>query len=528
MPCDWLWRDRYEEGRLLERGTDLLRLSGGNRVASLRIIVTPASQGRSIRGVRGRGWLRVATFGVLTVLVFGILLNGLMSHGFSGDLLMDIANGRFILAHGYVPLKNVLTQARYGAQWANDEWLFGVYTAWLYANAGIQGVLWGLIPVLILIASAIAFLANRVPVLVAAPLTAVTAFAVGMGMSPRPQLFSYLFFAIALISLLEYRLGRRWLLWAAALVTLVWTNLHGSALLFPLLVLSEVLLVRHTRAQRKELGLAAVAGVLLSVAHPGGATMGAGFLGEILSPGIVNHIVEWLPLAPISVDGWPMAVLFVFAGWLAWRAIRRDDSVSLAWLAVGIAVSAFAMRFMPYAALGILAVAATEPSLGSALQSSPGRLKAWLAAVLLVGSVALGVGEGVSSPPFIITEPMPAISWLKAHHARHVLDFYAFGDALDLYGIQAWVDGRAELWTNQPWWEPYLRTQFGQASPALFAARYDPSARYIMWFGFPATVREMRRSPAWHLAYKDKQSASRIPDSQGVGVVDIWARTPNK
>ena len=454
---------------------------------------------------------------MLAALAFSILFYALSLHGFAGDLLMDIANGRWILAHGYVPLRNVLTQARSGALWANDEWLFGVLVAWLYAHIGAQGVLWALGAVVALVAVLIAVLAVRLR----SPfdLAATVLVAVGMqaGMSPRPQLFSYLFFVVSLWAVLEYRSGRRWPLWLAVALVPIWTNLHASALLMPLLVLSEVLFTSRSLRDSKELLLAAGAGVLLSFAYPGGASMGAGFISQIFTPGVVDHIAEWLPTDPFSSWLWTLLLSLPAGAWLGLRATKRGDFTAASWVLLGIIMVAFAVRFVPYALLGVLAVATTDPWLTPRVSSRNGEWFAGAAAAVLAVVILQ------ASPAFVNREPVQAISWLKAHHATNVLTYYNFGDALDFYGVRPWVDGRAELWTRTPWWPMYVKALFGQVSPAAFAARYDPEATYMLWPAYPKVLADMRQSSPWRIMFRDDTDAART-EYNGIGTVYVWQR----
>ncbi|MDA8344918.1 MAG: hypothetical protein M0Z66_05480 [Thermaerobacter sp.] len=458
---------------------------------------------------------------MLALLAFAILLYALSLHGFAGDLLMDIANGRWIIAHAYVPLHNMLTQARAGAPWANDEWLFGVYVAWLYAHLGVQGVLLGLAPVLAITALMMALMASRLRSPFDLAAIALFAFAMHITMSPRPQLFSYLFFAFDLWAVLEHRRGRRWPLWLAVSLVPLWANLHSSALLMPLLTLSVVVFGSPAARERRELLLAAAIGLVLFFAHPGGPAMGTGFLAQILTPGIVDHIIEWMSVSLFSPEGWPLLLVLPLGGWLGWRAARRGDLVLASWVILGIAMTGFAVRFVPYTVLCVLAVASLDPALTARFTHKNTRRV--MAAALAVGTL-LALASLWSRPAFVVREPITAITWLKSHRANDVLAFYSFGDALDFYGLRPFVDGRAELWTRQQWWPPYLDAQFGQVSPASFASKYDPSARYILWPALPSVVQDMKKNRSWRLVYRDTADEARTALFQ-IGPVDVWEKT---
>jgi len=443
----------------------------------------------------------------VTLLVSSILILGLATHGFSGDALMDIANGRYILAHGDVPLRNVMTQAMYGHSWSNTEWLFGVLVAFLYDHFGVQSMVWGLAPVLVALSFFIALLAQRAGRTWGLVLAVVGAFTLIPGMAPRPQVFSYLFFAFGLWAVLRYRKGviGPAIVFAVGVVPL-WANLHESVLLAPVLLASEAFFGR-----RRGLWWLAAAAFALSFAHPGGFTSSGSMVSSVFNPSVSRTIQEWSPLDLLSATGLYFApAILVGLFYTVRMAARRGDEVGSLWTLAWLLVAAWSERFAPYLTLTVLAV--TAPLISLRMRMIEYRA-GWLVKLLLIGvPLALGiVALPVSlATPMAVTEPVAAFRYLREHRATDILPYYALGDALDLYGPRSFIDGRAELWVHTSWWLEYVAVNEGTASPVAFARHWDPTARYILWPTRYPGARDLLRSRQWRLVYVDKAPMGTI------------------
>lgn len=453
----------------------------------------------------------VAALGVIATL---LLLRSMSVHGFAGDLLMDIANGRWILAHGRVPLHNHLTQAMRGRPWADPEWLFGVLVAWLYGHFGRLGVFWGLAPVMGVTGLFVAVFAARAGRPWGFLLTMLGAAALTTTANPRPQMFSYACFAFGLWAVLEYRKGRRWPVWAFTLLVPVWANAHASVVLAPALLLSEAVMGEKERLRGLVLPTLLSAG--LSFAHPGGAHLSGVFLNEIFSPGILGTIQEWMsPNFHAFIGLITLPWLFFSLAFLAPTAWRRGDMAGAVWAVAGPFMTLFAVRFTPYMVLGALALAG---------EYWPERWRhdvPYLPAVAAVGMAALlsaaTVATAAMGRTFPVREPVAAIEYLKRHGATDVLPFYTFGDALAFYGVRPFADGAAELWAGTSWWLPYVRAQSGRTDIGVFARRWDPGARWILWPTAGYGGSQPLHLAGWRLVFRGRRGTG------GVGA-GVWER----
>ena len=149
--------------------------------------------------------------------------------------------------------------------------------------------------------------ANGAPAPLAALATLVALLAAVTNLNPRPQIFAYPLFAGALLVLFTSS-RRPWLLLMLPILVAVWTNIHGSFVLGPLLVglflagaVLDGLLARHSplavflAPRTLQLGAAFIA----SAAAMGVTPYGFGLLRYVLeltnNPIIRNYVTEWIP-----------------------------------------------------------------------------------------------------------------------------------------------------------------------------------------------------------------------------------------
>ena len=159
------------------------------------------------------------------------------------DIFFHIANGQALLTHG-VPLpENIFVWARSELPfYQNPAWLFGLLLALVHAVAGLGGVV--ILKCLLLLLLYFALYRYLIGEKVAPALAAMTLFLVAMAsslrMNERPEIFTFLFFALLVWLVQNYRNGSdRFIRWLPLLLAL-WANLH-SGVIFGLLYLLLVL-----------------------------------------------------------------------------------------------------------------------------------------------------------------------------------------------------------------------------------------------------------------------------------------------
>ena len=151
------------------------------------------------------------------------------------DAFFHIATGRWILAHGHVPLQNPFSYANDGAVWLQHQWLSAVAIAWIADSYGIVALVWFKA---LWVGAVFAVLAwhldrSRHPVGLGASVLAVAAIAAAFRFYERPLLASALALAIVATALLRWqRAGMRGRLLPALAVgtTVAAWHLHAGAL----------------------------------------------------------------------------------------------------------------------------------------------------------------------------------------------------------------------------------------------------------------------------------------------------------
>jgi len=198
------------------------------------------------------------------------------------DLYWHLKTGEYIVTTGTLPYTDIFSHTAYGKEWVLHEWLSQVLFYAITQIGGLTG-LWAVVACIYVATFYLLFrLSTRilgdetkgliVSLLFFAPLIP---FA-----SPRPQIFTYLFFAIFLWILFEWKYFRRERgLMLLPPLMLVWPNLHGAfvagiALLALFLVCEWITWFASWRreatskARLKSLGVWTALAVLATLANP--------------------------------------------------------------------------------------------------------------------------------------------------------------------------------------------------------------------------------------------------------------------
>ena len=205
--------------------------------------------------------------------------------------------------------------------WVNHEWFAEAITALAYARAGASGLIALKILLLLLVAAVVyAHLRHSGVAAGGTALLLVPLFALLLPwtQSLRPQLFSYLGFAVILSILVRAeRSSTRWLWWAP-LVFGVWANLHGgfiAGLAFVLLCAALHVVFGWRPTARRWLtlrfgtiGPALAATLLATLMNPYGIRLLV-FLRTAFTSRA--EIAEWHPLHPIAAEGIGYVVMLV-------------------------------------------------------------------------------------------------------------------------------------------------------------------------------------------------------------------------
>jgi hypothetical protein len=150
------------------------------------------------------------------------------------DYFWHLKAGEYIVTHRALPAGDVFSFTRAGQPWVLHEWLFEAVLFLAYSSWGTFGV--QLLTALLAMATlGVIFALMRhlgQSASVAFVLAACGGFVFASGWAPRPQLVTYLLFALFLSILLRFKYdGARRALLALPLLMVVWVNAHGGYLI---------------------------------------------------------------------------------------------------------------------------------------------------------------------------------------------------------------------------------------------------------------------------------------------------------
>jgi hypothetical protein len=265
------------------------------------------------------------------------------------DIWWHLRTGEWIWQHGAVPWTDGFSSFGAGKFWAAYSWLFELIVYALFQHLGLIGLMVYSVSMAVLIAMAVYRLIGRLQAdfSFAVLLTALICIALGHFYTPRPWLFTILFFALELDILMQARRSGkiRKLLWLPLLFAL-WANLHiqfidGLAVLG--IAVAESIAARwlsgvETRLRASWLGGIFLACILAPLANPYGWRIYLVAKDLATQSGVLNSVSEMAAMGFRSFDDW-LVVLFALAAvaTLAWA--RRMAFFEMLLLAFAVYVS---------------------------------------------------------------------------------------------------------------------------------------------------------------------------------------------
>ena len=145
------------------------------------------------------------------------------------DVWWHIRTGQWIVQHRWVPYADWFSSYGMGKPWAAYSWLFEILIYGLFSRLGLIGLLVYVYALVMAITGALYSLVRklepRAPYAVA--ITAAAILAMSRLWTPRPWLFTILFFIIQLNVLVSVRRSRNFrMLWILPPLFALWANLH--------------------------------------------------------------------------------------------------------------------------------------------------------------------------------------------------------------------------------------------------------------------------------------------------------------
>jgi hypothetical protein len=277
------------------------------------------------------------------VFLFG-RMDGVRSLLGDGDTGWHIRTGQWILAHGWVPTRDLFSFSMPDKPWYAWEWLSDVFFAWLNGLGGLAAVVLAAVLVLAISFTVLFRLVRRkANPFVAIGVTMVAAAGSSVHWLARPHLFTLLFAVLFYAALERVREGRTHLrgvpyLAILPVATVLWTNLHGGFFVGILMIgaycCGEALhaALATDRKQRRRACLraeryfaSAMACLAASLINPYTYHLHAHLVQYLRDPYQMRHIAEFLTLsfhhpAAIFFEG----MLLAGAGAAFWYASKSS------------------------------------------------------------------------------------------------------------------------------------------------------------------------------------------------------------
>lgn len=437
------------------------------------------------------------------------------------DIWWHLRTGEWILQHHAVPRVDPFSGPLAGKPWQAYSWLFELAVAKLFQWRGLVGILAYSASMILAITVAMYHLVRRLQgdFTVGVLLTFAALYAMGHLNTPRPWMFTILFFVLELDILMHARrTGKlRELAWLPVIFAL-WANVHIQFVdgLFVLaLALAEAIMARWTTAAQTRirpswLGAALLASTLATLVNPYGwhiysvahdlATQ-AGALNKVSElqaipfRDLTDFLILLLAMASAAALAWRRRLAFFEVALLAFAAVLSFRSQRDAWLmasvAAAILASAIASRAkvaarLPRFATGLAVIAAVVAVLAGfhVMHVNNDKLQIQVAKSLPVRAVEAIQAKGYSGSLYNDFNWGGYLIW----NLRKPVNI---DGRQNLYGDQR-IDRSVATWSAEPDWA---------SDPQLISAG-------VVIGPVKAPLMQMLRTDArFQLAYEDKLAA---------------------
>ncbi|MGB9866547.1 MAG: hypothetical protein ACPLPR_01365 [Bacillota bacterium] len=420
------------------------------------------------------------------------------------DIFWHIKTGEYIWAARAVPRADPFSWTVRGTPWTDHEWLWQVF---LYAVYAVLG--WRVVPAVVLLGMsgllwALHSLcrpggAREKTAFECLALLVVPALVPYLG-SARPQVLSYLLFAVCLV-LLETYCERT--LWVLPALQVLWVNSHGSFVLGIVLAayfLAWELAARSDRAAAKRLMMVLALDLLACGANSWGYSI-VHYPFWVSSSGLMRSaIVEWHSPDFKSPEGLLLAMwLVLFCAGLR-KALPPAREVLLG--AVFGLMALQSIRHAPY--FVVCASPVVYRLISSVLpeklvSARPGRG----CTMVVAACVAAVLVTAVAFTPTVNQEAFPvrAVEYIKEHGLSRVLNYYDWGGYLIWAGVPPFIDGRADIYLQTPLFERAYRFFTLRDSPRRLLEEYGVQC-VLVPRGVPAAT-WLLDSPSWEPVFCD-------------------------
>jgi hypothetical protein len=453
-------------------------------------------------------WLGIALFPLLTIAI----LLPVQPH----DYWWYLRLGKDILENGAVPVMDTYSSIQAGQPLVYQHWLSAVLLWLTYKIAGISGTFL-LLAILIGLTYALLWALMRqmeIGPRLATLLTLLAGLSGSNNWGARPQLFAYPLFLAVLWLLLKWQEREQKYLWALIPLSFVWANLHGSFILFFILV---GLAVVFGAGDRKKLFQVTLFALAVTLINPRGLTLWQSVLETLLSPVSNKFVTEWSP--PVNL-GWQMNIFFAWLILLVPLAVFARRRPTVLEFSLFILFSWLAFKANRFVIWDLFIIATFTASLmpdfitnffDRPVQVKTPTINLGLGTALLLMPLMLlpGFRENLTSetiPSIDPQTPIAATEWLSENpeFSGMMWNDVVFGSYL-IYGLPArpvWMDTRFQIIYTPQQVEQYL---FVQAAQPGWDSYLEENGINLLFLAKtqPALVEAVKNSSQWCEQYYD-------------------------
>lgn len=437
-----------------------------------------------------------ATLLVLLLIGFAASLFG------DGDTGWHLGAGRWILEHRSVPLTDPFSHTFAGAPWTAHEWLAEVLMVGAHQGGGWHG----LALLFALAAAATTWLIAReafryLPARYALAAIALLAAMMATFLHARPHVLAWPLLAGWTIILLRARDRNEAPPIAAALLMVIWANLHASYIIgFGLAgLLGLESLIANSRDKRLFgrwllFGVASLVAAMVTPLGPAHVL----YPFQVSGMEALSLIGEWRPSHP-KTD----VFFYVCLAALVVLAVRRWRTASPLRLLLLAGLATMAVLHIRHQMLfGIVGLLVVLPMMKLMPARGPAPPAWWLLPVVaLVAAARLIIPQ---APPESAHYPLSLLAKVPPEiRAQPVYNEYSQGGPLVMLGIRPYIDGRADMYGDA---FTLRATRISRGNIALFredVARYG--IRWVVLQKANGLVKKLDKEPGWRrLVANDK------------------------
>jgi len=401
------------------------------------------------------------------------------------DTYWHIATGRWILENGSIPATDPFSHSMRGAPWQSHDRVSDVILAISYQAGGWHGVVTLSVFSVSLALLILAWTLSRHLRAFYVAVFTVFAFTMMLGhLLARPHILVLPIIVIWVTLIVEARENnKRPPLWAALLIVL-WANMHGSFLIGALIagvLAAEAFFAAATNSERKkvfyEWGLFLSLVFLSTLLTPYGFR-GYSYTVEVLNSKIaLNAITEWQPpdfgeINPIGV--W----IFFMLGAVLFRGLR----ISIFRIILILILLQLTLTHMRSAELlGLIVPILVAHSISTQWSDAPSKRSASSARstaimIILSGMVVVGALLNLWSRDVAPASKISPDGALKAARqagvSGNVINDYNFGGFLIFNHIPVFIDGRTPIY-GDPFIKRFIKASIGNKTQSEFLKILD-------------------------------------------------------